>query len=66
MPLFSDDLDPLEVEDFVYEIVNNEFDTVVEDGSLTNVSVKDNTISIYRNIKVLISCVLAYSLKWHR
>ncbi|KAK6466707.1 pre-rRNA-processing protein TSR2-like protein [Huso huso] len=39
---FSDnvDLQHLEVEDFLAEIVNNEFDTVVEDGSLPEVALQ--------------------------
>ncbi|XP_003215767.1 pre-rRNA-processing protein TSR2 homolog [Anolis carolinensis] len=32
------DLEPDEVEDFLAELMNNEFDTMVEDGSLTQVS----------------------------
>uniref|UniRef100_A0ABM5FPZ7 Pre-rRNA-processing protein TSR2 homolog n=1 Tax=Pogona vitticeps TaxID=103695 RepID=A0ABM5FPZ7_9SAUR len=32
------DLEPEEIEDFLAELMNNEFDTVVEDGSLAQVS----------------------------
>ncbi|XP_060109101.1 pre-rRNA-processing protein TSR2 homolog [Heteronotia binoei] len=32
------DLDPEEVDDFLAEVMNNEFDTVIEDGSLSQVS----------------------------
>ena len=35
----TENLDPYEVEDFVTEILNNEFDTIADDGSLSFVSV---------------------------
>ncbi|KAK2898257.1 hypothetical protein Q8A67_009675 [Cirrhinus molitorella] len=36
----NDDLQQDEVEDFISELMNNEFDTVVDDGSLTQVAQK--------------------------
>ncbi|XP_053151638.1 pre-rRNA-processing protein TSR2 homolog isoform X1 [Hemicordylus capensis] len=35
---FAADLEPEEVEDFLAELMNNEFDTMIEDGSLAQVS----------------------------
>ncbi|XP_043944994.1 pre-rRNA-processing protein TSR2 homolog isoform X2 [Protopterus annectens] len=36
----NDDLEPCEVEDLLSELLNNEFDTVVEDGSLPEVALQ--------------------------
>lgn len=35
--VFADDLQQYEVEDFLADLMNNEFDTVVDDGSLPQV-----------------------------
>lgn len=37
----SEDIDDYEVEDFLADIMNTEFDTIVEDGSLSQVSISD-------------------------
>lgn len=46
----SEDIDDYEVEDFLADIMNTEFDTIVEDGSLSQVSMSD----IFRK-KILLS-----------
>lgn len=37
----SEDIDDYEVEDFLADIMNTEFDTIVEDGSLSQVGMSD-------------------------
>lgn len=37
----SEDIDDCEVEDFLADIMNTEFDTIVEDGSLSQVNMSD-------------------------
>lgn len=54
-------LDAYEVEDYLSEVLNTEFDTIADDGSLPDVSTKD-TFHIYAPAIWLILKFISYEL----